>query len=332
MENEIKEKKGSNSPPVPKEEKSELLKREEIRTMQKDISRLREIEAEKERKRIAALKLEEIKKKELPSPPEIEGPEAPLGTIIPKPLPRRPSPFKKALVRGVILAVLLFILSFSYWFLWVREPAEEVIPPTEKEIIPPEEKEEEGEEKPEISIPPSLISISETRISEISQDEEIPGIFNQLMEEELSPGDFTRIVIKNTNENRLSSLEDFSQVFQIEIPEGIFQKLEPDYTLTLYSQEQGKRVALVTKIKEKEGLGELLKAWEPETEKGISISGQEIPALVSYFKAANYKGVTFRYQTFSEDDLGICYSLFNDYFILTSSGESMLKTIDKLTE
>ena len=40
----------------------EFLKRKEIRTMRKDIARLREIEAQKEKERITTLKLEEIKK------------------------------------------------------------------------------------------------------------------------------------------------------------------------------------------------------------------------------------------------------------------------------
>ena len=40
------------------EEKLKFLKREEIRTMKKDIAKLREIEAEKERKKIMALKAE----------------------------------------------------------------------------------------------------------------------------------------------------------------------------------------------------------------------------------------------------------------------------------
>jgi len=327
--------KDSNLPATPKEEKLEFLKREEIRTMQKDIARLREIEAQKERERIAALKLEGAKKgKAKITPPEIPArpPEAKQAkeALIPKPLPKKPSPFKKVLVRGVIVVVLLLIFSFFYWFFGVKKlPEEEAIPPTGEEIVPPEE---EIVEKPEISISPSLISVAETKTWEISQDEEIPEAIRQLMGEELPLGTFTRIVIKNTSENRLSSLEDLSQAFQIETPEEIFQKLEPDYTLTLYSQEQGKRVAFVTKTKEKSGLTELLKAWEPKLEKGISISGQEIPVLVPYFKAANYQGATFRYQTFSKDDFGICYSIFNDYFILTSSGESILKIIDKLGE
>jgi len=322
--------------PEEKEEKLELLKREEIRTMQKDISRLREIEAQKERERITALKLGEVKKEEEKiTPPEIPAPPAEAEregeTLIPKPLPKKPSPFKKVLVRGVIVVVvLLLIFSFFYWFFGVKKlPKEEVLPPTEEEIIPPEE---EIIEKPEISIPPSLISVTETKTREISQNEEIPEAINQLMSEELPLGSFLRIVIKNTSENRLSSLENLSQAFQIETPEEIFQKLEPDYTLTLYSQEQGKRMAFATKIKEESGLTELLKAWEPKLEKGISISGEELSPLVPYFRETVWKERTFRYLTISKQDLGICYLLYDNYFVLTSSGESMLKIIDKLGE
>jgi len=340
-----KEEKLGRTPPVtPKEEKLELLKREEIRTMRKDIARIREIEAQKEKERIAGLKtaLEKLKKEEevrkrergrislKKEPKEKEIKEVFPEPLIPKPLPKKPSPFKKVLIRGVIVFLLLSIFSFFCWFFGIKKPpGEEALPPTEEETVPPEE---EITEKPEISIPPSLISVTETKVWEISQNEEIPGVIYQLMGEELPLGTFTRMVIKNTEENQLASLEDLSRAFQIEIPEEIFQKLETDYTLILYSQKQGKRVVFITKIKEKEGLPELLKDWESKLEKGISISGQEIPALVSYFKAANYQGVTFRYQTFSKNDSGICYSIFNDYFILTSSGESMLKIIDKLGE
>ncbi len=293
-----------------------LKKEEEVKSSLRRLEEIKKIEPEKLREE------EEIKEKEVKKvPPEV---------LIPKPLPKKPSPFKKVLVRGVIVVVLLLIFSFFYWFFGVKKPPEEeTIPPTEEEIVPPEEK---IIEKPEIFIPPSLISVAETKIREISQNEEIPEAISQLMSEELPLGSFLRIVIKNTSENRLSSLEDISQAFQIEAPEEIFQELEPDYTLTLYSQEQGKRVAFVTKIKEESGLTESLKAWETKLEKGVSISGQEIPALTPYFKTANYQGATFRYQTFSEDDFGICYSIFNDYFILTSSGESMLKIIDKFGE
>ena len=318
------------------EEKLEFLKREEIKTMQKDIARFREIEAQKERERIAALKIAEKKAPERvppptpptpPIPPEKE--KVPLDTLIPKPPIRKPSPLTKILVRGAIVLVGLLIFGFLYWFLGVKKPpTEEVIPPVEEEIIP---QEEEVVEKPEIIIPPPLILIEEARAPEISKIEEIPEVLSQLMAEELPEGTFTQVVIKNLEENRLASLEDISSAFQTETPEKIFQKLEPDYTLAIYSQEQGKRIVFVGKIREEEGLLEILKNWEKKIkEEGVFLSGEKIPTLVSYFRTSFYKEIGFRYLTISKEDLGICHAWFNDYFVVTTSFESMKRAIDKI--
>jgi len=332
-----------------KDEKLEFLQRQEIRTMRKDISRLREIEAQKEKEKIAALKFKKIEKqeKEKTGEPEHEPPvKLQPGTLIPKPLSKEPFRFKKVLIRGVFIAVFLLIVGFLYWsFASEKQTAEEIIPLAEEEIIPIEE---QIEEKKEIYIYASLIPVEETEIIEISQNEEISNAFNVLMEKKSLNNSFTRVVIKNTRANRLSSLEDIVEAFQIETPEGIFQKLEQDYFLALYSQEQGsqrdefllhpslrsgKRIVFAAKIKEKNGLDESLKIWEDKIEKqGIFVSGKKIPALVPYFKQASYKEIDFRYQTLSKDGFGICYSFLplKNLFILTTSGESMIKIIDKL--
>jgi len=325
-------------PQIPKpeeiKEEKEFLAREEIKTMQKDIARLREIEAKKERERIAALKAKEEKPKPppppaLPIPLKEERLPPTLRSLIPKPAAIRPSPFKKVLVRGIILIFCLFLFGFFYW-LWAvkRPPVEEVTPPAE-EIIPPPE---EVVEKPKIIIPPPLILVEEIRTSEISTLEEIPEIFNWLMKEELPGESFTRLVIINLPENRLVSLEEMAEAFQIEVPEELYQKLSPDYTLALYSQRQGKRVALITKVKEEEGLSDLLKNRESKIKtEGFFISGQKISGLVPYFKTFFYKNIGFRYLTISKEDLGICYAWFDDNFVITSSFESMKKIIEELT-
>lgn len=252
-------------------------------------------------------------------------------TIIPKPLPKKPSSFKKVLVRGVIVLLLLLISSSFYWFFVVKKPAEEeVVPPTEEESIPPEE----GViEKPEIIISPSLLSITETRTLEISKNEEIPESFNRLMAEELQKGEFLRVVIKNIDENRLASLEDLFGAFQIEASEGISKKLEADYTLAIYPQEQGKRIVFVAKIGEKEELTELLKNWEEKIAKeGFFVSGNKVPTLLSYFKTSSYQNVSFRYLTISKEDFGICYLLFDNYFVFATSFESLKKAIEQVKQ
>ena len=76
-----------------KEEKLEFLKREEIKTMQKDIAALREVEAQKERERIAVIKTDAGKEK-------TEKPEPIKTALIPKP-PKKQHPFIKTLTRMI---------------------------------------------------------------------------------------------------------------------------------------------------------------------------------------------------------------------------------------
>ena len=329
-----------------KEEKLEFLKREEIRTMAKDLSRLREAEAQKERERIAALQLEKIKKAAEGEPRQGREekiiphgtPEKPLEekpakeVLISKPLLKRPSSFQKVLARGVVVFFCLLLISgLFYWALGTkRPPTKGVTPPPTGEEIPPEEG---AIGKPEIIISPSLLSITETRTLEISKNEEIPEVFNRLMAEELPKGEFLRVVIKNISENRLASLEDLFGAFQIEAPEGISKKLEADYTLAIYPQAQGKRIVFVAKIGEEEGLAELLKNWEEKiTKEGVFVSGNKVSTLLSYFKTSSYQNVNFRYLTISKEDSGICYAFLDNYFVFATSFESLKNAIEQVTK
>lgn len=142
-------------------EKLEFLKREEIKTMAKDIARLQEEEARKERERIAVLKTEEetgierekverikreaeerkkleeeVKQKAevlkekikpavvMPEAPEIE--KEAKEILTPKPLPRKPSRFEKVFIRVTLVIILLLIFAnlflFWYWYLRVENP------------------------------------------------------------------------------------------------------------------------------------------------------------------------------------------------------------------
>lgn len=102
-------------------EKKEFLKREEIKTMPKDIADLREIEAQKEKERITAIKTEEkvLEKQKVKTDEKVEDKQV-LDTLIPKPLPKTLSILKKAIIRIVIIIFLLFISSFV-WFLITRK-------------------------------------------------------------------------------------------------------------------------------------------------------------------------------------------------------------------
>lgn len=337
-------------------EKVEFLGRQEVRTMQKDIARLREKEARRERERIARLKTEEevriererIEKirreaeerrkaeeetrKEVEVLKEVVEEKEKRKGIFEKPLLpplsfKKPSLFEKIFIRvAIIILVFLILLNlflFWYWYLKETPPQAPSPSPLVEEIVPKE-----------VIIPPSLISVETTETLEISNPEELRSLLSQILERDLVKGQFIRILIKNKLENKILGLKEFYEVFEIKTPENFYQKLENDFTLFIYPQKEGKRLGFVSEIKEKEGFSELLKSWESTIEKDFKnlfiLLGQEKPALVPYFKEEEYKNVTIKFQTISTADLGICYGIFDKYFIFTTSWESIKKVIDKL--
>ena len=111
------------------EEQLEFLRREDIRTMAKDMTRLREEESKKERERI--IQLQEKHKARQDQPPAVsEPPRAPLmPDTIKRELPTPLSRAKKIFVRVVIVFLVLFIIvnvialiySFTPIRLWIQK-------------------------------------------------------------------------------------------------------------------------------------------------------------------------------------------------------------------
>jgi len=320
----------------PQEEKKEFLKREEIRTMAKDVARLREIESQEEREKISSLGAEgktkntvtDQKESKEEKPEEVKK-EISFG-LMPKPPLLKTSPRKKYLIRGGIIFVVVLILGFFLWYLATKgSPQEELLPPEELPVQqnpPPEEI-----LKPEIIIPASFIQTSGTTTKEILKTDNIPEALNQSLKEIIPLGVFNRILIKNTDQNKLISLEDLSASFQVEIPEEFLSKLESDFTLAIFSQKQGNRIAIITKVKDKEGLTDIFKNWEKNiSEKGLFLSGNKIQTDSLSFKTAYVQKTGLRYLTISKDDFGICYAWFGNYFVLTSSFDSIKNIIQQL--
>jgi len=322
------------------EERLEFLKREEIVTMQKDVARLRETEAQKERERIAAItpgeKIPEASK--LPAgrvEKEEEGIEkGKVESLIPK-FPKKPSPFQKVLIRIIAVSVLFLFVGFFYWFFGIRKtenPPEEEITPGE-EITPTGEEVTEGQE---IVIPLSLISVNATETLEISSPIEASTSLPDILGKKFDVDSFVRILIENKTENKILGLKEFFELFQVKTPEGFLDKLNDDFTLFIYSSIGANRLGFAAEIKDKAGLVNALNSWEPTMEKDtealFTVLGKQGMAPVSYFRTASYKGTSFRYISFPPANFGICYSMLDDYFLWTTSGESMTKVLNKLTQ
>jgi hypothetical protein len=205
-----------------------------------------------------------------------------------------------------------------------RKPKE--VPPIEEIPLPATPTEEEIK-KPEISIPPSLISFDEEKIIEIREKEEIKEKILEEMEGKIEEGKMVRIVIKNLSEGRLANLEEILDSFQIWRPERILEKVE-DFDLAIYSQKEGNRIVLIAKIKEGEKLEEI-EEWREKIEReGVFLSGEKIQTFSKKFEDVKVRGKPAKYLTISKKDLGICYSKIDDYFIFSESLEGMWKVVE----
>lgn len=127
--------------PENNQQEAEFLKREEIKTMDRDIAGLREMEAKTEKERIVGLKPAEIKPQPPSVPPTSFSPTPPL----PSPKENKPVfsfPYKKIIVRGIIALFFVSLLGFGFWFWQGKKPPEKKITPPVQEALPPEEPEE----------------------------------------------------------------------------------------------------------------------------------------------------------------------------------------------
>jgi len=117
------------------------------------------------------------------------------------------------------------------------------------------------------------------------------------------------------------------------LPEEVYSSIGKT-TLFLQNTENGNRIGFVAETRNELELIQTMKVWEKQafqdTKPLFELFGFEQDPLVSYFLSALEKKPAFRYQTFSKQDLGICYLITANYFIWTTSYETMEKVIENL--
>jgi len=344
-----------------------------IEEARKRIEVLKKEVQEREKKEQQEQKEKEVKKvpPSQPAPPITSPPQKPIEII--RPVPKKPSFREKLWVRVSIFSLVLVLLAavstFWYWYLVIRVqppvvegcitdadcPIDYICGPDKicvSKAQPPgcttdadcPENYICGQDKicatkPQPpAIPPPLFSVEDTRVLSISLSEELRSILLQTTQEWLDTDQFRRIVIKKTPENKILGLKDFFEAMLIRVPEELYQKLENDFTLFLYSQSEGNRLGLAVRITNLEELNNLLKSRESTMESDFQtffeLMGKTGPAIVPYFRNANnvrgYVGPNFRFQTLTRQDLGICYLISSNYFVFTSSWKSTEKVINRI--
>ena len=329
----------------PQEEKLEFLKREEVRTMGRDIARLREEEAAKAREHIVKSAEPQGASAPSKSPPQQEAPVsqpsfAPLAADLLQ-LPKPQGTKEKLLVRllfvGIIVLVLVNIGFFAFRsFLRNKTSSEEVQLPSQ---------EEPGELAPEPAPPqqpvsPSFFPVSREVVLEVNPQEDLKAKLKTVLSGEAQGTGFVGLVLKERiqqEQETLIGLAAFLQRANITVPPAVSSILEDKFFLFLYGSQGYTRLGLVAKAKDPQALKEAMGVWETTMEEDtlplFALIAKAGKGYRSFFKSATYEGkFLVRYQTYATQDFGLCWTQAGQYLILTSSLESMEQVIDELSQ
>ena len=130
------------------EEALEFLKRNEVRTMAKDVASLREEEATKERQKIVSIKPETLIPLPTPLPAPVKEPEPKASSLMPA--SRRARHFDKVFIRvALILGITFILINITAFAVWNMKKSKE-IPPSPLPTPAP---------TPILQIPPSVPQI-----------------------------------------------------------------------------------------------------------------------------------------------------------------------------
>ena len=270
--------------------------------------------------------------------------------IVFRPVVREQSLLQKIIVRVVMillliaLAVVIYLLLHAYVF--NEKPFVQYSPlPQSSAVSPATSTSEKAVPTPEI--PLSLIKVSETKILSFSSTTQVSSLFKQTFQTiifsaeagtaEAPEEGFLRILFQNKKTKEFLQFSEFLKAAGVNINSTLIKeflgKIELQPTLFIYFSKAGEaRFGFVAKINNGENIQELMKDWE------ATISDDLAPLLfyqkggkvefVGSFRQVSVGDVKFRYFDSNKPDFGICYSTSGDYFLFTTSGESMMRLIN----
>lgn len=187
-------------------------------------------------------------------------------------------------------------------------------------------------------LPPLFIDISESLpLTKLTSDVFI-SLIDKKFQKEYKPGTFIEIIPKYKGE--LLTISQLFEALDLHPPKEVKNNLET-YTLYLYSQKelfvQKRRNRLGIAFRIKEGKAGIVRVAMAEWEKVLPDDFNKVHTLWKrgakaspYFLDNYYSGVHIRYANFPVPDLSIDWAITDDILLLTTSRESMWRTIDKI--
>jgi len=263
---------------------------------------------------------EEVKEKEIP--PVIEQlPQLPKMEKIKIPAPLY-APEKEGLrrvLRMVTAGIVVFALLGGGAFLFFKKQAG---PETQTPATP-------AKVEPQFS--PPLINIEQQKIVSLNQ-RSLLQILREEGQKEQVINSFKRINILKS-ESEVLSLPELLQGLEISISPYVFSEMEDQYNLLIFSQQSGKRIGLIIKIKNPENLKIQMKNWEPDmlnSFKNLYAFELPGPAASKTFLDDNYRNVIIRYKNLPYSTLTLNYTILDNLLFIGTSKETIYTAIDRI--
>ncbi|MBI2123704.1 MAG: hypothetical protein HYU04_00405 [Candidatus Wildermuthbacteria bacterium] len=342
----------------PTEEKLEFLKRDEVRTMAKDMALLREEEAKKERERITKIKAEPAETRQDVStsggiqagPPQSS--KAGLGgepkhSLMPHTEAAKPvflrarTRSEKIIIRAIVIGILLFILlnglAFGYWYFMRKKvveitPAPQPTPTTEPAPASPAVAPQSEGVAP---APVLFFDAVQEKTIEVAAADNLLFVLSEALKEEYPQG-FTSIRLQHTENAAPLTTGEFLEKATVVMPSSLSALLHEDFMLFAYASPGRKRLGIITELAQTEGVQDMLRAWETTLEQDTKslweVVGQKGSAYTPSFRETTYKNIPVRFQTFSVLDFGVVYGLSDTKLILATSFESLTRAVDLLLQ
>lgn len=270
----------------------------------------------------------------VPPPPPIE---SPVSGEIKRHVPEKPTEETKLWMRIFITLILLSIAATSITIFY-RAFFVPKLKPIDPEII-----------VQEVQIPratPPLIKLYTDKDSierfAYTVDEEYILTLKKLVRDNKS-GELIRLIIDNQKDGpkniRVSTLEDFYNIFQIKFPENFFTKIEKDFNLFVYTKESPGKIAFVVpfdKTVRDDVEWTIMRPWEETIVEDFRFFFAEWDQQISSvgeFSTTNHKGdmptsFPIRYKE-GNGGTGIYYTIVEDRLLFATSLESIKNIIER---
>ncbi|MBI2642076.1 MAG: hypothetical protein HYW96_00685, partial [Candidatus Wildermuthbacteria bacterium] len=245
-----------------KEQPLELLKREDVRTMAKDIALLREGEARVERGRVGELeKPQPVQSRSAQKPGQTsdvqEVPPTPTSDVSSDVslMPKRKAGMGKLFIRILLVLIILFVIMNAIalaFFLLSKDKKGQAPSPRPSPVAP----------EP-LRVPSPLFPIALAEQVSLGKNGNLAETLEQTLQRERSAG-LTRIVLAAPEENRVWNAKEFLSSLSVTSPEGVADSLQENLTLFVHKNAQNRsRLGFAIPLAENAHIEADLTAWEP---------------------------------------------------------------------